>query len=175
MVKAAGFELEVRIDGTQVADSKSLGLPRILWPLGYIARFNTMEAYRLFFWTKPRKDQSDSKTRSDHNFGESEIVQPDGQAKIVDFGIARVQSSNAETGLTRTGNVIGTIHYIAPERLMGQPFDGRSDIFSTGVMLYLLLAGQLPFVWGRFDGVAEAGQRAAPPAQDTYFRLSLSS
>ncbi len=74
------------------------------------------------------------------------IVQPDGQAKIVDFGIARVQSSNAETGLTRTGNVIGTIHYIAPERLRGQPFDGRSDIFSTGVMLYLLLAGQLPFV-----------------------------
>jgi eukaryotic-like serine/threonine-protein kinase len=73
------------------------------------------------------------------------IVQPDGHAKIVDFGIARVQSSNAETGLTRTGNVIGTIHYIAPERLRGQPFDGRSDIFSTGVMLYLLLAGQLPF------------------------------
>ncbi len=73
------------------------------------------------------------------------IVQPDGQAKIVDFGIARVQSSNAETGLTRTGNVIGTIHYIAPERLRGQPFDGRSDIFSTGVMLYLLLTGALPF------------------------------
>ncbi len=73
------------------------------------------------------------------------IVQPDGQTKIVDFGIARVQSSNAETGLTRTGNVIGTIHYIAPERLRGQPFDGRSDIFSTGVMLYLLLTGALPF------------------------------
>lgn len=73
------------------------------------------------------------------------IVQPDGHAKIVDFGIARVQHSGAETGLTRTGNVIGTIHYIAPERLKGQPFDGRSDIFATGVMLYLLLTGQLPF------------------------------
>ncbi len=73
------------------------------------------------------------------------IVQPDGQAKIVDFGIARVQSSGQESGLTRTGNVIGTIHYIAPERLKGQPFDGRSDIFSTGVMLYLLLTGELPF------------------------------
>ncbi len=65
-------------------------------------------------------------------------------AKIVDFGIARVQSSK-ESGLTRTGNVIGTIHYIAPERLRGQPFDGRSDIFATGIMLYLLLTGQLPF------------------------------
>lgn len=73
------------------------------------------------------------------------IVQPDGHAKIVDFGIARVQKSGAETGLTRTGNVIGTVHYIAPERLKGQPFDGRSDIFSTGVMLYLMLAGRLPF------------------------------
>ena len=73
------------------------------------------------------------------------IVQPDGHAKIVDFGIARVQSAGAESGLTRTGNVIGTVHYIAPERLKGLPFDGRSDIFSTGVMLYFLLAGRLPF------------------------------
>ena len=73
------------------------------------------------------------------------IVQPDGHAKIVDFGIARVQSSSVEGGLTRTGNVIGTIHYIAPERLKGQPFDGRSDLFAVGVMLYLMLTGQLPF------------------------------
>jgi serine/threonine-protein kinase len=73
------------------------------------------------------------------------IVQQDGQAKIVDFGIARVQGSSGEGGLTRTGNVIGTIHYIAPERLKGRPFDGRSDIFATGVMLYLMLTGQLPF------------------------------
>ncbi|MGB6743537.1 MAG: protein kinase, partial [Terracidiphilus sp.] len=73
------------------------------------------------------------------------IVQQDGQAKIVDFGIARVQGSSSEGGLTRTGNVIGTIHYIAPERLKGRPFDGRSDIFATGVMLYLLLTGELPF------------------------------
>lgn len=73
------------------------------------------------------------------------IVQPDGRAKIVDFGIARVQKAGHEGGLTRTGNVIGTIHYIAPERLKGQPFDGRSDIFATGVMFYLMLTGQLPF------------------------------
>ena len=73
------------------------------------------------------------------------IVQPDGHAKIVDFGIARVQGSGVEGSLTRTGNVIGTIYYIAPERLKGQPFDGRSDIFAAGIMLYQLLAGQLPF------------------------------
>ena len=73
------------------------------------------------------------------------MVQPDGHAKIVDFGIARVQGSSVEGGLTRTGNVIGTIHYIAPERLKGQPFDGRSDLFAVGVMLYYLVTGQLPF------------------------------
>src|SRR5581483_4648284 len=73
------------------------------------------------------------------------IVQPDGHAKIVDFGIARIQRAAAETELTRTGSVIGTMHYIAPERLKGQAFDGRSDIFSVGVMLYQLLTGQLPF------------------------------
>src|ERR1019366_3629595 len=73
------------------------------------------------------------------------MVQPNPvHAKIVDFGIARIQSAK-QSGLTRTGNVIGTIHYIAPERLKGQHFDGRSDIFATGVMLYLLLTGQLPF------------------------------
>lgn len=73
------------------------------------------------------------------------IVQPEGNVKIVDFGIARLQDSNADTGLTVAGSVIGTVHYVAPERLKGEPFDGRSDIFSTGVMLYLLLTGQLPF------------------------------
>lgn len=95
------------------------------------------------------------------------IVQPDGQAKIVDFGIARVQSSKAETGLTRTGNVIGTVHYIAPERLKGQPFDGRSDIFSTGVMLYLLLAGQLPFTGEDLAVLQKLVNEPAPPLR-TY-------
>lgn len=90
------------------------------------------------------------------------IVQPDGQAKIVDFGIARVQSSK-EAGLTRTGNVIGTVHYIAPERLKGLAFDGRSDIFSTGVMLYLLLAGQLPFTGEDLTVLQKLVNEPAPP------------
>ena len=94
------------------------------------------------------------------------IVQPDGQAKIVDFGIARVQSSK-ESGLTRTGNVIGTVHYIAPERLKGQPFDGRSDIFAAGVMLYLLLAGQLPFTGEDMTVLQKLVNEPAPPLK-TY-------
>jgi serine/threonine protein kinase len=73
------------------------------------------------------------------------IVQPDGVAKLLDFGIARQEKYGKEIGLTRTGNLIGTISYMAPERLQGLPFDGRSDIFATGIMLYQLVTGQLPF------------------------------
>ena len=62
--------------------------------------------------------------------------------KIVDFGIARLESAS---GQTQTGAVIGTFHYISPERLRGLPSDGRADIWATGIMLYEMLAGVLPF------------------------------
>lgn len=75
-------------------------------------------------------------------------------AKIVDFGIASVQRAKFETGLTQTGTVIGSVHYISPERLKGHAFDGRSDIWATGVMLYQLLTGQLPFPGGHGEELA---------------------
>jgi eukaryotic-like serine/threonine-protein kinase len=71
------------------------------------------------------------------------IVLPDGRAKIVDFGIARL--ADQDTRLTKTDAVLGTFHYIAPERLMGAPSDGRADIWSVGVMLYEMMSGELPF------------------------------
>jgi len=70
------------------------------------------------------------------------MVQPDGNIKIVDFGVARLEKAS---GHTQTGMVIGTFHYISPERLLGKPADGRADIWSAGVILYLLLTGRLPF------------------------------
>ena len=70
------------------------------------------------------------------------IVMADGQVKIADFGIARLESSS----LTQTGSVLGTPHYISPEQFMGQHVDGRSDLFSAGVVLYQLLTGEKPFV-----------------------------
>lgn len=71
------------------------------------------------------------------------IVQPDGVVKLLDFGIARQEKD--ESRLTRTGSVIGTLQYMAPERLRNAAFDGRSDIFSVGIMMFQLLTGQLPF------------------------------
>ena len=70
------------------------------------------------------------------------MVQPDGNIKIVDFGVARLEKAS---GHTQTGMVIGTFHYISPERLLGKTADGRADIWSAGCILYLLLTGRLPF------------------------------
>lgn len=70
------------------------------------------------------------------------IVMADGKVKITDFGIARLDSSN----LTQTGLALGTPNYMSPEQFMGQHVDGRSDLFSAGVVLYQLLTGEKPFV-----------------------------
>tara|TARA_R110002072_G_scaffold32211_2_gene98565 strand:- start:1859 stop:4363 length:2505 start_codon:yes stop_codon:yes gene_type:complete len=61
--------------------------------------------------------------------------------KITDFGIARITDSSK----TKTGMVLGTPSYMSPEQLVGKHIDGRSDIFSLGIMLFQLLSGQLPF------------------------------
>jgi len=65
-----------------------------------------------------------------------------GKIKITDFGIARITDSNK----TRTGVILGTPSYMSPEQLVGKQVDGRTDIFSLGVMLYQLLTGTLPFM-----------------------------
>jgi eukaryotic-like serine/threonine-protein kinase len=71
------------------------------------------------------------------------IVLPDGRVKIVDFGIARLADQN--TRLTKTDALLGTFHYIAPERLKGEASDGRADIWSAGIILYEMVSGALPF------------------------------
>lgn len=83
------------------------------------------------------------------------MVLADGTVKLVDFGIAKQEKSDLLTraALTRMNTVIGSLYYIAPERFQGQEADGRSDIFSTGVMLYQFLTdGVLP--WDAGDDTA---------------------
>jgi len=76
------------------------------------------------------------------------IVQPDGVAKIIDFGIAKIQDPGGNAALTQTSQILGSLYYIAPERFKGEASDGRVDIFSAGVMLFKLLTGKEPFTGG---------------------------
>jgi serine/threonine-protein kinase len=74
------------------------------------------------------------------------FVQPDGRVKLLDFGIARQEEKkDQDLSLTRPGHIIGTVPYMAPERLRDKPLDRRSDIFAAGVVLYQLVSGELPF------------------------------
>ncbi|MCK4488210.1 MAG: serine/threonine protein kinase, partial [Desulfobacterales bacterium] len=78
------------------------------------------------------------------------IVTPDGQAKITDFGIARIEDPSA-IQQTQAGEILGTPVYMSPEQVMGRPVDGRSDLYSLGVILYELSTQKRPF---RGDSIA---------------------
>jgi eukaryotic-like serine/threonine-protein kinase len=77
--------------------------------------------------------------------------------KVTDFGICRIEGGEA-TQATRIGDVIGTPHYMSPEQVLGQPADARSDVFSTGIVLYQILTGELPFTG---DTLVSVGMKIA--------------
>ncbi|MEI7714049.1 MAG: protein kinase, partial [Rhodospirillales bacterium] len=85
-----------------------------------------------------------------------------GQAKIADFGIARIESSS----MTQAGTVLGTPAYMSPEQIMGLVVDSRSDIYSSGVLLYQLLTGERPFEGGMSASMHKALNTEPPlPSQ----------
>ena len=72
------------------------------------------------------------------------LVGGDDRVKIVDFGLAAA-TREAENRLTRTGHLVGTPHYMAPEVIRGEEIDERSDLYSLGIMMYEIFAGNLPY------------------------------
>ena len=70
------------------------------------------------------------------------LITPAGRVKVADFGIAKLIDYGT---LTQTGTIVGTPFYMSPEQIEGRKVDGRSDLFSTGVVLYEMLAGEHPF------------------------------
>jgi serine/threonine-protein kinase len=92
------------------------------------------------------------------------MLTPEGQVKVMDFGIAR---AIADASVTQTAAVIGTAQYLSPEQARGETVDARSDIYSTGCLLYELLAGRPPFIGESPVSVAyqHVREEARPPSQ----------
>jgi serine/threonine-protein kinase len=79
--------------------------------------------------------------------------------KVMDFGVARVDDASR----TRTGIVLGTPSYMSPEQMAGRRADGRSDLYSLGVMLFQLLTGQLPHEGGSMAELMRRIVNEPPP------------
>ncbi|RKH20057.1 serine/threonine protein kinase [Corallococcus sp. CA047B] len=73
------------------------------------------------------------------------FIGPDGNGRILDFGLARLTENLQDAALTQSGAVMGTAGYMAPEQIRGQPVDARADIFALGAVLHEAVSGQLPF------------------------------
>lgn len=91
------------------------------------------------------------------------MVLPDGNIKVMDFGIARAKNSH----LTQDNNVLGTAHYVSPEQTRGQDLGATSDIYSLGVVMYECATGRVPFDGDDAISVAlkQVNELPIPPSQ----------
>ncbi|WNV75700.1 Stk1 family PASTA domain-containing Ser/Thr kinase [Geodermatophilus sp. DSM 44513] len=112
------------------------------------------------------------------------MITPEGTVKVMDFGIARAVSDSAAT-MTSTAAVIGTAQYLSPEQARGESVDARSDVYSTGCLLYELVTGAPPFTGDSPVSVAyqhvredprlpSSVNRAVPPELDAILLKALS-
>jgi serine/threonine-protein kinase len=92
------------------------------------------------------------------------MVTADGGVKIMDFGIARMRSSEVQT---QTGAALGSPKYMSPEQVLGKRADHRSDIFSLGVIVYEMVAGAAPFGGENINALMYQIVHFAPPAPST--------
>ena len=101
------------------------------------------------------------------------ILDSSGQPKILDFGLARIDASEdldaiTTTALTREGQALGTLPYMAPEQFRGEAVDSRADIFSLGVVLYQMITGAHPFPATTMGEQSAATLRDTPPPLGEY-------
>jgi serine/threonine protein kinase len=105
------------------------------------------------------------------------ILTSEGQVKITDFGIAHIEDPHAPQQ-TQAGDILGTPFYMSPEQVSGQPVDGRSDLFSLGVILYELYTGNKPFTGSNISAIFNTIMQdipAKPAEMDSPVSPMLSS
>ena len=98
----------------------------------------------------------------------------DGRVKILDFGLAKLEAPDSSvdgtqaatlgTPLSIAGQVMGTVPYMAPEQVRGEPVDSRTDLFALGILLYELATGRRPFEGGTLGVISSAILRDTPPS-----------
>jgi serine/threonine protein kinase len=107
---------------------------------------------------------------------ENVLLSDEGMVKVADFGIARLTDDSGVGGTaTKTGTTVGTPQYMSPEQVASSKVDGRSDLYSAGIMLYELVAGQPPFMANETDGpfTLMAKHVQAPPKPPSVHRPGL--
>src|SRR5438067_5404893 len=107
---------------------------------------------------------------------ENVLISDEGIVKVADFGIARLTDDSGVGGTaTKTGTTVGTPQYMSPEQVASRKVDGRSDLYSAGIMFYELVAGQPPFTASDADGpfTLMAKHVQAPPKPPSVFRPGL--
>jgi serine/threonine protein kinase len=105
------------------------------------------------------------------------IIDPDGNAKITDFGIAHIEDPTI-TQQTIPGEILGTPLYMSPEQVKSNPVDGRSDLYSLGVLLYEMTTGTSPFKGDNFASIFQAilqDTPSAPELNDTPMSRNLAT
>src|SRR6266567_9038448 len=108
---------------------------------------------------------------------ENVLISDEGVVKVADFGIARLTDDSVAPGqtATKTGTTVGTPQYMSPEQVASSKVDGRSDLYSAGIMFYELIVGQPPFTATEADGpfTLMAKHVQAPPKPPSVFRPGL--
>jgi len=107
---------------------------------------------------------------------ENVLISDDGEVKVADFGIARLtDDSGGGSTATRTGTTVGTPQYMSPEQVASSKVDGRSDLYSAGIMLYEAVCGRPPFTAAEGDGpfTLMAKHVQAPPPPPALHRPDL--